>query len=145
MLELQNHVTSLELSKKLRELGVPQKSCIYWTKSITNRTVLRTHLELFEGDDTSDAYKIVENNFIYSAFLSSELGKMISDRCNEWAQGWNDSGCFRHFAYGNRGSGYMIEDIGKRFIPEEPEEDVVETEANDRAKFLIHLLSLLQK
>lgn len=127
---LENHVTSLELSRKLKELGVKQESQFYWfIDSYSNMPILG-----YGGQTHPDT--------ICSAFLSSELGEMIQDRCNEWAQGWNDSGVFRHFAYGNRGSGYMIEGIGRRFIPEEPEEDIAETETNDRTKFLIHLITL---
>lgn len=34
---------------------------------------------------------------------------------NECAIGWNDSGCFWHFAWGPRGAGNMMPDIGERF------------------------------
>lgn len=34
---------------------------------------------------------------------------------NEFAVGYNDSGCFWHFSWGNRGAGSMIEGIGYRY------------------------------
>lgn len=34
---------------------------------------------------------------------------------NEFAVGYNDSGCFYHFKWGNRGAGNMIEGIGESF------------------------------
>ena len=64
----------------------------------------------------------------------AELGEALLDLRNEFAQGYNDSGCFWHFQAGDRGSGAMIEGFGKTFSA--LDED---TEADARAKMWLHL------
>lgn len=44
----------------------------------------------------------------------SELISEVKDLTNEIAIGWNDSGCFWHIQYGNRGAGNMMEGIGHK-------------------------------
>ena len=62
-----NHVTSLALSKRLKELGVEQKSEFYWVK-------LGSAFDLVYG---KSIYSSSLPEGAISAFLSSELGEMI--------------------------------------------------------------------
>lgn len=70
---IEKHFTSLELSKKLKELGVPQKSEFYWLRGADPKEGIWTivHKQIMEvgGYD--------ERNLPTSAFLSSELGEML--------------------------------------------------------------------
>lgn len=45
----------------------------------------------------------------------SELIEAVKNKVNELAIGWNDSGCFWHFQYGERGSGNMMEGFGEKY------------------------------
>lgn len=64
--------TSIELSKKLKELGVKQVSIFKWRKNIhgevkVSRTTQMTH----------------ENGFDYSAFTMLELWNVLQEWCNK--------------------------------------------------------------
>jgi hypothetical protein len=66
---MEKHVTSLEVSKRLKALGVKQESEFYWVESqINHKWVIErkemVRLEIF-GDSAT------------SAFLASELGEML--------------------------------------------------------------------
>jgi len=75
---LENHVVSLELSKRLHELGLNKKSIYYWVdgKLLTNFN--NTYLDQFftvkcispYSDDNSYA---LNKTFVYPAYLASEL------------------------------------------------------------------------
>jgi len=65
---IKNHVTSLELSKRLKECGVPQKSVFCW----------------FHGGIDGGAWVLQKdedepNGAIASAFLASEIGEMLPE------------------------------------------------------------------
>ena len=60
------HVTSLELSKRLKELGVKQESLFYWINFEENRP----EVCYFRETNFTNTHKI-------SAFLASELGEML--------------------------------------------------------------------
>jgi hypothetical protein len=124
---IKNHVTSLELSKKLKELGVKQESEFYWAEEKTGgwnqqdwHTVLTD--DFYEGDYNEFRNKI-------SAFLSSELGEMIKDLPGEKEAHteWN-------YIY-KKWICYLID---RNMDPEHEEED--ESESNARAKILIHII-----
>jgi len=69
---IENHVTSLELSKKLKELGVKQSSFFYWTET-DNAAGTGYDAYVFSGEDAM----AWASPFRYSAFLSSELGELL--------------------------------------------------------------------
>lgn len=64
-MNIESHVINLELSKRLKELGVKQHSYFKWEERESGYT------ELFHSKGTSIAHKY------YSAFLASELGEML--------------------------------------------------------------------
>lgn len=70
-MELKNQVVSLELSQRLKELGVKQESLFYWT-GLNGENFLMI-VKDFEGESIPENRK---DNFI-SAFTSSELGEML--------------------------------------------------------------------
>ncbi len=78
-----NLVTSLELSRELKELGVKQESEFYWSncrvnafgKYLFGKHQIITEKEMFLVKD----YILYEKEItLYSAFLSGELGEMLS-------------------------------------------------------------------
>lgn len=125
-MKLEEMCVSLELSKKLKELGVKQDSYFYWT--ICNDCTKEY------GSEEYSLQKGKEHGTNYAALTASELGVLIGETCNEWAQGYND--CYSQwvFRWGNRGSGSMIEGIGKSAFSNQ------EHEVNARAELLIHIL-----
>ena len=76
-MELQNQVTSLELSKRLKELNVKQESLFYWVKTVVDgnenwdlRMSKKESLELHLQGKLISEY--------YSAFTASELWEKMS-------------------------------------------------------------------
>jgi hypothetical protein len=70
-MKLENQVTSLELSKQLKELGVKQESHFCWVTS----TEYVTEGTLSDGTSRYDS----ENYTYYSAFTVAELGEMLRE------------------------------------------------------------------
>lgn len=74
-MKLEKQVCSLELAKKLKELGVKQESIFYWTRSYTRKT------GVFQAD--SKYYLAYSKNKKYyaeyecSAFTVAELGELL--------------------------------------------------------------------
>lgn len=74
-MKLEDQVTSLELSKKLKELGVKQESLFWWTRTFTRKSG--------EYKEDSEWYLQFKKNGIgghYSAFTVAELGEMLPKR-----------------------------------------------------------------
>lgn len=69
-MKLKDQVCSIELAKKLKELGVKQESAFSWF-AFTNENELRWVLELTEITDFPDVVKR------YAAFTVAELGEML--------------------------------------------------------------------
>ena len=76
MIPLEKQVTSLELSKRLKESGVKQDSVYYWL-DINDEIIDDTDCMLFNYDElvSTDAKNC------YSAFTVAELGEMLPDGC----------------------------------------------------------------
>lgn len=117
-MKLESQVTSLEISKRLKELGVKQESFFHWC-GLKN-------------------YNIQYGNFVYmgdvvSAFTVAELGEMLprgfrSGRCSPKFQ--RKKGAYKAY---NWHDGYgTLEKIDKDFF--------ADTEADARGKMLIYLL-----
>lgn len=69
-MELKEQVVSLELAKKLKELGVKQKSLIFYAKSPENKFRL---YPLYIDPSDSDVVKISDKEKEYAAFTIAEL------------------------------------------------------------------------
>lgn len=69
-MKIENQVTSLELSKKLKELGVKQESLFYWVITLTQDY----HISFYDNE-LPEVLK--ERNDCYSAFTVAELGEML--------------------------------------------------------------------
>lgn len=78
-MELQKQVCSLELAKKLKELGVKQESLFYWVKE--NRLVYKTQTGFYLENGagfSNDLFNELEiYNATFSAFTVAELGEML--------------------------------------------------------------------
>lgn len=70
MPNIQNHLTSLEPSKQLKELGVKQESFYYWSDHTMPET-------LWREDALEEVWTENTIGETYSAFLASELGEML--------------------------------------------------------------------
>ncbi len=127
-MKLEKQVTSLELSKKLKELGVKQESLFYWVSHFNGDELV------FENDE-HNFYKSVWKERS-SAYTVAELGEMLPrGLCTQkapetyhmqfdsdaWKDAWNIKGL----------------ELGFRELWEETKAD---TEADARAKCLIYLI-----
>lgn len=81
---LENQVTSLELSKKLKELGVKQDSLFYWAEK-QEHTFIHTSLwqkiaydvyQTFEPKRTTVSKPTAK---LYSAYTVAELGELLPE------------------------------------------------------------------
>lgn len=131
---LENQVTSLDLSKQLKELGVKQESLFYWTFFKDYSQILYTQQEVFK-----ESWKVDPN--YCSAFTASELGEMLPQSIEIKVDKGLD------FWYWNANKkpygGWTIELNGPlQFFGDEKTKSYFEedTEANARAKMLIYLL-----
>lgn len=74
-MELKNQITSLKLSKKLKELGVKQESLFWWGEyAISNQFLGKT--KVCTDLHTADTVNYSE---ICKAFTVAELGEMLPD------------------------------------------------------------------
>jgi hypothetical protein len=73
-MKLENQVCSLELAKRLKELGVKQESLFYWCQM---EKPTRTAWDI-RGEKFIDDYKYTSRELKYiSAFTVAELGEML--------------------------------------------------------------------
>jgi hypothetical protein len=121
-MELEQQVVSLELSRKLKELGVKQQSLFWWMGQKYGPSFPAYNCENVRG-------------VICAAYTVAELGGMlpalfkVEDK-NTWAQ-W--------FAWTNGEYFYIgYDDKEGTYIPSQA--IAAETEADARAKMLIYLL-----
>ena len=68
---IEDHLTNLELSKKLEELGEPQVSEFYWIKPSSAQKAFVVDKENLGKRDIDTL------EYVYSAFLASELGEKL--------------------------------------------------------------------
>ena len=117
-MKLENQVVSLELAKKLKELGVKQESLFYW---VLLENEFGKDWIIIQGDDSIEA---VYKNNKYSAFTVAELGEILPELCLS----------------GNTGEGFNcwkfrnIHDLAF-YNPAQSK-----TEADARAKMIIYLI-----
>lgn len=137
---MEKHVTSLELSKKLKELGVPQKSQFYWTQGTDEYGNYVDHwYVVFHPNGVSS--EALAKGWIVSAFLASELGDMLPSEINiPFKNGKpraSNSKLKSYFGNGTEEGYYpvMYTKVGQEYIW-----IVGENEVEARAKMLIHLI-----
>jgi hypothetical protein len=129
-MKLEEQVTSLELSKKLKDLGVKQESAFYWERSMfTDGWELKSK----ERASLKGSYEI------YSAFTVAELGEMLPRVIQ-------DKWFLRTKPVKNGNTAWSVQYVGKRgkemtFRYSRMADPIQgNTEANARAKMLIYLL-----
>lgn len=126
-MKLQDQVTSLELARKLKKLGVKQESLFWWAKrpdEIPSSALLLNQDELKEQ---LNSINFRENFNIYSAFTVAELGEMLPNEIGGYKthkEGLN--WCSIKYVSGEHSKyDWLV---------------WADTEANARAKMLIYLL-----
>ncbi len=112
---------ALDLSKKLKELGVKQKSLFYWNTDL-------------EGTHIDFRTKVVNGGYCYSAFTVAELGEILPSTCRakrlETTKVF-DTWVIRYVERYEEEKG-LVENIELEFSEK--------SEADARAKILIYLL-----
>lgn len=118
-----DRVSSLELSKKIKELGVKQDSLFYWVKDFDGCKGWQLFVTGQMCGQLDDHYEFSKEHLsgyeFYSAFTVAELGEMLPEGYMTKREGkrW-------------RGAGFDIADGSI----------IADTEANARAKMLIYLV-----
>ena len=113
-MELQQQVTNLELSKRMKELGFKKKSFARWEVYTDPNTNRKKKLIVLQGGHT-----FVDS---YSAYTVAELGEMLSSYKYNW-QNYKGS------------DGQWV--LGDYILSLPPTKGI--TEADTRAKMLIYL------
>lgn len=131
MLPLESQVSSLELSKKLRELGVRQNA--YWSWCFNkgrHKSEDRTYLL-----ETQKSYNFLNENRCWSAFSVAELGEMLPGMIDVGLK----PGQMRMVLVTGRtlGDGWRVDYRNEAAMPIST---TAETEVDARAKMLIYLI-----
>jgi hypothetical protein len=130
-MELEKQVCSLELAKRLKELGVKQESIFTWVKWLDFGDAGKFYPSgdvLAYKDDA--LFKSGKKGEFYAAFTVAELGEMLRVKCCV-------DGKFQMPQF------YLPECVWLHYLPDGDEDDVEiasPTEADARAKMLIYLL-----
>lgn len=139
-MKLESQVCSLELAKRLRELGVKQESAFYWD-SITGNRKAKSLWKI--GDVISFSYEETydkPNDDSYAAFSVAELGKMLPAGYVT-GRGWNPESAKRYCCNWYRvNADGDPEDFGAKHRAPYRGIFFAHTEADARAKMLIHLI-----
>ncbi len=128
-MKLEQQVSNLELSRRLKELGVKQESYFCWqpVARVEDGGILKDtgtcRLVRFE-DRGSYAYSKT-----FAAFTVAELGEMLPEKIKE-PVGESEFGCGKGFVYYAKHVPHVAVCHGQ----------VADTEANARAKMLIYLI-----
>lgn len=133
-MKLKEQVCSLKLAKQLKELGVKQKSLFYWGDDSWKKDCELTNKIKYHIYFRDAPYKKGEYNPDPSAFTVAELGEMLPHNrfnlgeveCFLSVEILNNVWDVCYIKYG------IYKTISKRFTDK--------SEANARAKMLIHLL-----
>jgi hypothetical protein len=137
-MELQKQVCSLELAKRLKELGVKQESYFCWFQNArSGNWMIGDAYDAIKNGEYKDTKDGKEEIISYSAFTVAELGKMLPNKLRGEdgvvayrpytylsSEGWRCeywSGTFGRPQYRKGGDCYAV------------------TEADARAKMLIYL------
>ena len=123
-MKLEKQVTSLKLSRKLKSLGVKQESLWYWEQDVDDSDGGDFELcdkKVYDRWNNKFEQSIIE---FYSAFTVAELGERLP--------------CGLYTSYRIEVGWSFI--CKPRFSNPDIKEQISTTEANARAKMLIHLI-----
>lgn len=124
-MKLENQVCSLELSKRLKELGVKQESYFHWYISYrSNYAFILESKEVNCIVDSNDTYSV------YKAFTIAELGEMLPPYIEKDGKTYWCHFNIKHIQYMTRDSN--CDDLGPVMR--------ADNEADVRAMMLIYLL-----
>jgi len=94
-MKIEKQITSVEISKKLKELGMIQDSIFYWWKLMEvdkDFTLVNPSLDRRTVQSYIDAYPTAE---MYSAFTVSELGEILPINYYTMRNNWGEwTPCF---------------------------------------------------
>jgi hypothetical protein len=134
-MELEQQVCSLELAKRLKQLGVKQECLFYWDENWDSDVPGGKHWW-----SLTRSWERKDGNFQYSAFTVAELGEMLPK--DVWFQGIRFERAFDTFqndwVVGYYYNGLTPSVIDKNYQIET--KCAAPTEADARAKMLIYLL-----
>jgi len=119
--EIRNQVCSLNLAKRLKELGVKQESYANWIEA--DEIGVFPAVQLFELAAFTKPIKKLA-----SAFTVAELGEMLPGKFDEWQIATQKEG-EQWCCFASDGNDFVFEYAGE-----------ADTEADARAKMLIYLL-----
>jgi hypothetical protein len=137
MNNLEKEVSNLDLSRQLKELGVPQNGYWSWVRSYSDKKfslIVGEPLGFYRGKvwfgwDKDERVKTP--GIIYSAFTTGELGRLLPSYIKTIA-GYLE---LRHSKRNEKS--WVVEYINR---DDECLKQVSETEADARAKMLVYLL-----
>ncbi len=118
MSDIGRHVTSLELSKRLDELGVRRESCFYWVINYKGANICHV-------DNLRNELSLASGHGQWRAYLASEMGEMLP--------AWGDEDSYRKLPWA------VVDSNGKKWYSENDTKGCV-AEADARAKMLIYLI-----
>ena len=136
-MNLEQQVCSLDLAKRLKELGVKQESYFQWKEIIDNHEHAEPwvfHAEI-EVKDTKGHYKDKNDKWeerVYSAFTVAELGEMLPCKVDEYQ--WRGNKTAKDNAFEVK---YRRRKANRTEMLRIERSD---TEADARAKMLIYLI-----
>jgi len=134
-MELKNQVTNLELSKKLKKLGVKQDSYWYHVSIVDDWYDRRGEKDIVDRlDKHAMAYKVIA-----SAFTCAELGEMLPDCIKV-----DGKILFLHISRDKQDSNHFIDYLPSDFDDDDEcnSETLIssKTEADSRAEMRIYLI-----
>lgn len=146
-MKLENQVVSLELSKKLKGLGVKQESCFYWNlRSYFNHKekAYVSHHPPYVSDESEEEYNRLgsRNTPIASAFTAAELGEMLPGMFEDKHYKDNRIVWILNLEKMDDGTWYLCYEpyTSNKRVHMAAIESLEKSEADCRAKMLIHLI-----
>ena len=140
-MRLEDQVVSLELAKKLKELGFEQQSLFYYCSALRTKDGKSNFYESMSEPmfvETAEDYDYRKD---YSAFTVAELGQMLPAEAvtHDGKKRVYDLYAHKRWVDGHWLIGYRMETGGEIGRYETPFGDFEATEADARAKLLIYL------
>lgn len=97
-MELKNQVVSLELTKRIKELGVKQESFCYWFQPNNAVPAVPLYGDSYKRWKDNVGGKVLNHGGVYAAFTVAELGEMLPKeidkarpyklQCYKSSEGW---------------------------------------------------------